>query len=460
MKNIYLKCALGLAVGLTVLNSCVKDDDYSVPPIECNNKYSAPTISLADFVNQAPATGVYKVTKDQIFDGYVVSSDEQGNFYKTISIQDKAENPTIGLQIEVDKSSNFANFPVGAHVRINANGLVLGKDRGTIKLGTVDPNFSIGRIPEIVIGRYFSGVCNGNGMEIAKLVPLELATLADAKNDKYINMLVKVKGVQFSAGELGKTYIDYNAAGAGVDSDRNIEDSNNNTTVLRNSGFAKFGKTAIPKGNGDLTIVVSKYNNNYQMLIRSLTDVNFIGARYDAAPPKGGTAISYLGAFTEDFESYPTSPSLLEVFPKYVNDAAVGNRYFQLKTFNKNKYLEMSANRGVGAYQTYFIVPVDFTAANSFSFSVNVGFYNGDVLKVYTSTDYKPLGDISDAKLTDITSNFTIPKAPTSGYGTISSAGSYAFPANLTGNGYIIFMYDGSGSGATTSLQLDDIIVK
>lgn len=127
MKNIYLKCALGLAVGLTVLNSCVKDDDYSVPPIECNNKYSAPTISLADFVNQAPATGVYKVTKDQVFDGYVVSSDEQGNFYKTISIQDKAENPTIGLQIEVDKSSNFANFPVGAHVRINANGLVLGK---------------------------------------------------------------------------------------------------------------------------------------------------------------------------------------------------------------------------------------------------------------------------------------------------------------------------------------------
>lgn len=99
---------------------------------------------------KAPTSGTYKIPADGsavILDGYVVSSDENGNFYKTISFQDKHANPTVGLQIEVDKASNYTDFPAGSHIRIKANGLVLGWDRGTRKIGSVDPTYAIGRIP-------------------------------------------------------------------------------------------------------------------------------------------------------------------------------------------------------------------------------------------------------------------------------------------------------------------------
>ena len=458
----YLSIVTGAAFVAISLTSCVQKDEWETPPVNCNNKFAAPTMTMAAFKAQAPASGYVLIANDQIFDGYVVSSDENGNFYKTISFQDKAENPTVGLQMEVDKSSNYADFPVGAHIRINAKGLRLGLDRGTVKIGSVDPTFSIGRIPASLVSRYVSGVCNGNGLEIAALKPLELANLSIAKNEQYINMLVKVPSVQFSSGDIlpvNKTFIDY-VAGAGADTDRTLEDATGNNVVLRNSGFFSEGSKLLPKGNGDATFVVSRYNSSWQVLIRKTSDLNFAGTRIDSAPPKGGTAIAFSGSFLENFESYSLNPTNLEVYPKYVNDALIGNRYWQLKTFSNNKYIQLGANSGSGPYVTYFAVPVDFTAASTLKFNVNVGFWNGNALKVYYTTDYTALGDISVATKTDITSFFTIPTTPLSGYGTLAPAGTYNIPATLTGNGYILFEYTGNGSGVTTTLQLDNIQVE
>ncbi|WP_449399826.1 DUF5689 domain-containing protein [Chryseobacterium wanjuense] len=464
MNNIkkYLSLVTGVAFAAISITSCVQKDEWDTPPINCENKFPEANTTMAAIKAMAPANGAVLITTDQIFDGYVVSSDENGNFYKTISFQDKPENPTVGLQIEVDKSSNYADYPVGAHIRINAKGLRVGTDRGAVKLGSVDPTYAIGRIPASLVGRYISGVCNGNGLDVATIKPLELPNLAAAKSEQYINTLVKVSNTQFTIGDIypvNKTYIDY-VAGAGVDTDRTLEDASGNSVVLRNSGFFSEGSALLPTGNGDITFVVSRYNTTWQMLIRNTKDVNFKGARVDATPPKGGTAITYSGSFLENFESYPTSPANLEVYPKYVNDPLLGNRYWQLKTFSGNKYIQLGANSGSGSYVTYFAVPVDFTAANTLKFDVNVGFWNGNALKVYYTTNYTPLGDITQATKTDITSAFTIPQTPTSGYGVLAPAGTYNIPASLTGNGFILFEYSGNGSGVTTTIQLDNIQVQ
>lgn len=467
MNNItnFLKTTF-LAVGvLSAVSSCVKNDEWENPPIQCDNKFPAPTMSMADFAAQVPASGYKLIQDNQIFDGYIVSSDQQGNFYKTISFQDKTVNPTVGLQIEVDKASNFADFPVGAHIRINAKGLRLGLDRGTVKLGSEDPTFAIGRIPQALVGRYISGVCNGAGLDVQTIVPTQLASLADAKNANLINTLVTIPATQFSLAEVfptPKKFIDYDAAGQGLDTDRNIEDKLGNSTVIRNSGFFKTGGEQLPNGSGSVTFVVSRYNNNWQMLIRSLSDIKYTDPRFifDTNPPKGGTAIAYSGNFLENFESYSTSPTNLEVYPKYVNDPVLGNRYWQLKTFSSNKYIQLGANSGTGPYVTYFAVPVDFTTASTFKFDVNVGFWNGNALKVYYTTNYTPMGDITTATKTDITSAFNIPQLPTSGYGTIAPAGTYNIPSSVTGNGFILFEYSGNGSGVTTTIQLDNIQVQ
>lgn len=459
--NKTLKTVLMSAFIIGTFTSCVKEDEWSTPEILCNNRFDEPTISMADFAAKAPTTGTYKVpaTGDAvIFDAYVVSSDESGNFYKTISFQDKPENPTVGLQIEVDKSSNYTDFPVGSHIRIKANGLVLGWDRGTRKIGSVDPTYAIGRIPGIILTRYLAGVCNGNNrLDVANLVPTKLTSLNDAKVEKYLNTLVTIDNVQFSKSEVEptvKTFINY-IAGVGQDTDRNLDDKVGGTAVIRNSGFSTFGAQPLPTKSGQITFVVSRYNTTWQMLIRGLNDINFTKDRF-ATGILGGTNITYTGSFSENFESYAVDASL---FPKYLNYAVLGNRYWQVKTFSNNKYIQMSANAGSGGYQNLFMVPIDFTAANTLAFRVNVGFYNGDALKVYTTTNYTPGSDISTATLTDITSSFTIPKTPTSGYGVLTPAGTYNIPATVTGNGFIVFKYEGANPGVTTTIQIDDIVV-
>jgi hypothetical protein len=418
---------------------------------------------LADFVAKAPATGTLKITTDQIFDGYVISSDEQGNFYKTISFQDKPKNPTVGLQIEVDKSSNYADFPVGTKIRINANGLVLGTDRGVIKLGSVDPTYPIGRIPAPLFANYISAVCNNGKAEIATIIPLALNSLSEAMKRTNINKLVTVPNVQFADGEVllptgAKTYINFTPVKD--DTDRDIEDSSGNSSVLRTSGFATFGATQLPIGKGNLTFVVSRYNTSYQMIIRSLNDVQLTNPRTDNAPPKGGTAISYAGAVTlENFTSYPTGATS-EAFPKYINDPVIGNRYWRVASFGTNRYIQITAFGTTSPVRTFFIVPVNFSNMNKLSFQTKDGYYNGDVLKVYYSTNYIPSGDVSKATLTDITSSFSIAKGTTSGYAAnFTNSGFWTKPAALSGNGFILFEYFGNAS-LTTTMQIDNIKIE
>ncbi|WP_234109796.1 MULTISPECIES: DUF5689 domain-containing protein [Chryseobacterium] len=467
----FLKSAFAVVASAIALSSCVNKDEWDTPPIICNNKFDAPNISMADFKAMAPASGYVLITEDKIFDGYVVSSDENGNFYKTISFQDKPENPTVGLQIEVDKSSNFADFPIGTHIRINAKGLRLGLDRGTWKIGSVDPNFAIGRIPSVLLNRYLSAVCNGNAMDIATIKPTALPNLTVAMQEKYLNTLVTVPNVQFNKNEIypvNKSYVDF-VGGAGVDSDRKIEDPTGGSTVLRSSGFSTFGAALLPKGQGDLTFVVSRYNANYQMIIRGLEDVKIKadGPRFNPNPPKGGTAITYPTTLSENFESYPATSPYFNTFPAYVNDAFLGARYWEVRTFSGNKYIQLTANGattnnngGTTVVETYFIVPISFVQGKKLTFDVNGGYDNGKPLKVYTSTDYTPLGDVGQATLTDITASFTGINTswPAGGYGTFVPAGSYTFPN--TGNGFILFKYSGNGAGITTTIQIDNILVQ
>ena len=102
------------------------------------------------------------------------------------------------------------------------------------------------------------------------------------------------------------------------------------------------------------------------------------------------------------------------------------------------------------------------TAANTLSFKTKDGFNNGNVLKVWYTTNYTPGTDLSNATLVDITSQFTIAFGTTSGYAqNFTNSGVYNIPASVTGNGFFIFEYSGNGVGSalTTTIQIDDITI-
>ncbi len=468
-KNLKFVIASLFALGATT--SCVRDgfgkDNWDTPELVCNNKFGEPTKTLAEFVSMAPTNGTIEITDDIIIDGYVVSSDENGNFYKTISFQDKPENPTIGLQIEINRTSNYADFPVGAHIRINAKGLVLGTDRGVIKLGSKDPEYAIGRLPESQVINHLSIVCKDGKADIATIKPLELTGLAQATSTQYLNMLVTVPNVQFADSEvLGEDGVK-NFIEPKTDTDRELIDANGGKAKLRTSQYAKFGAEKLPTGKGNITFIVSRYNNNWQFFIRSTKDINFTEQRVDAATAKGGSALSYMTAGqVENFESYAIGASS-EDFPKYYNDPIVGDRYWRVAQFPRNtgnKYIQFNFGSGTNHpySKTYFVVPVDFDNMTQLSFKTKDG-YNTDktksVLSVYYSTDYQP--NSLTANLTDITSSFQISNSATAnGWGSnFTDSGVWNKPTDVKGKGYIIFEYKGGGKLPTTAMQIDDITI-
>ncbi len=433
----YLKSAFVIAVSAITLSSCVRKDEWETPPINCNNKFDAPNITLADFKAKAPASGYILITDDQIFDGYVVSSDENGNFYKTISFQDKPENPTAGLQMEVDRASNFADFPVGAHIRINAKGLRLGLDRGVVKIGSVDPTYAIGRIPSSLFTRYISGVCDGNKLEIATMVPKALPSLNAAKNANYINLLVTVPNVKFVDAEIGKTYVDY-VAGAGVDTDRSIEDDLGGSTVMRNSGFSTFGSQIIPNKMGDLTFVVSRYNANFQMLIRSLGDVNFtktlpellLSEGFANFTTNGWTTYSVAGAQVWGITTFgnPAPSAIMNGF------GGVNEDWLITKAINLTGYTEASV-----------------------SFESD-GRYAGNPMELYVTSDVYSGGDprsLNWVKLTDAV--FDPDLAAFAGF---YPSGNVSLNSYVNKTIRIAFKYTNATSSAATSWEVDNFKVK
>jgi hypothetical protein len=270
-------------------------------------------------------------------------------------------------------------------------------------------------------------------------------SITQAKNNQYINMLIEFDAVQFTDASLGKKYYDPSLNSLGGATNHEITDEFGNKIIVRVSEYATFAGNEIPSLNGKIRGVLTKYNNDFQFMVRTLNDINLTQPRLviDFFPPIVGNALVYDTSLNEPFTSYTTNNQ--QNFPKYINDAAVGSRYWQRKIFSGNTYIQMSSFGGTPeANRSLFIVPVNMTAANTFSFQTKAGFANGNVLKVYYTTNYVPGTQITLATLVDITSSFTISPGLPSGYPTnFTASGVYNIPAGITGNGFFVFEYIG-----------------
>ena len=456
MKNIKL---IVTTVILATLSSCVNGDDYGVPDLSNECVTIAKTKEVSDITNIATATTVPYTTSETVVDyieAYVTSSDEGGNFYKSISMM--SLDGLKGFSMPVDNYNLYTEFEPGRKVTIKLDkNRYFNKQHGSTVIGS-SYNGGVGRVSGVDYKNVILRSCTDvNENDIKKNL-----TIAAAKNDQYLNMLIEFDAVQFTDASLGKKYYDATLNSLGGATNHEISDQFGNKVILRVSEFATFASNAVPSLNGKIRGVMTKYNSDYQFMIRTLNDVNLTNNRLDIDlyPPIGGTAIVYDATLNEPFTSYTTTNQ--QIFPKYINDAAVGSRYWQVKTFSGNKYIQMSSFGGTPeANRSLFIVPVNMTAANTLSFKTKDGFNNGAVLKVYYTTNYVPGTQITGATLVDITSSFTIASGTTTGYATnFTNSGTYNIPAGVTGNGFFVFEYVGNGSGgATTTMQIDDIAI-
>lgn len=80
----------------------------------------AETMSLIGFEQLFSMYGeeVVEITLDQAIEGYVISSDLEGNIFGGIYIQDRLVDPHFGLELKTDLLETHALFPPGSRVRL------------------------------------------------------------------------------------------------------------------------------------------------------------------------------------------------------------------------------------------------------------------------------------------------------------------------------------------------------
>lgn len=328
MKNLNkISIIIALTCSVFFAQSCVKDDDYSIPPVDCTGLTK--TMDLAGLIAKVDASTVTNnlvyFTEDAVIEGYVISSDQSGNFYKTFSLQNHPSNPTTkGIQVEIDQSSLYTAYPMGSLVQIQLKGLVAGYDRGVLKIGST---YSTATSDEVRVGRMVSLLAKTNVKKtcepIQTIVPRIYTKISDALKPENVNTLVTIQNVQFENPTADGTYGDVVGE---TTVNRKLIDKKGKTVDLRNSGYATWAGTPLPTNSGEITVVVSYYNGTYQLFISDLNDVKFNQPRFvsgEVEQPTANAVLPFLGANFNDWAAFLASTGTSTAGTTFVNSPVV-----------------------------------------------------------------------------------------------------------------------------------------
>lgn len=445
MKKIILKIAI-LSIAIVTLSSCVENNDYSIPTFtEVNPGLTATNTiqSVKDMLNSSSPIVDFKTVSNEglmIIEGYVVSSDESGNIYKTISIQDKPENPTAAIQLAVDATDLYTSYEVGRKVFVKLydpnqdffkrnNKIGLTNNRGVIEIGQLNGT----EVERISVTDYKSLIIRST--EKASIVPLKLNSISDLDDSK-LSMLVQLKDMQAAT---------KNQAYANLDNTFSVNRTlkscaDDQTIIMRNSGFADFKAQIMPQGKGTITAVAGKFSSTFQLFVRSTDDIVFDGNRCD-----------------------PLFEGTFENFDLFTIQNVLGNEEWTIESrFGLPKpSAKISGFRsGSGAQnnEDWLITNViDLSGVTGANLSFdNVKRFNGPDIEVYYSTNY------NGANPNDSANTWTklSPQLDTNtgSWTSWTNSGDLDISSAAGGNVYIAFKYVSTSSAAAT-FEIDNVKV-
>jgi hypothetical protein len=210
-----------------------------------------------------------------IVEGYVVSSDLGGNFFKSISVLSLDGTRGFNVPIDARNESLVRRYEPGRRVTVELKGLYYAIDNGALSIGDVFENNRVGRISNETYAKIVKRNCEVKDEE--ELVVKNLS-ITQAKNDIHLHKLIEFDNVQFTDNFVGKTYFDAtNTIGSATNN--LIADANGNSVIVRVSQFTNFGNSIIPNNSGKVRGVMTKFGSDYQFMVRTLADVKLTNNR-------------------------------------------------------------------------------------------------------------------------------------------------------------------------------------
>ena len=254
---------------LLLLGACNTDSKFEEDATICTNNLEAN--ASFDEVKGLYQGELLQIQEDWVIEGYVISSDSAGNFFSVLHFQDLPENPTSGFQLALDVRENHLLYPSGSKIYIKVKGLYLGQRRGVFELGGTFAAFgttSVGRLPASIAQEHLFVSCNAP----VSLQPVHIDGIHPEV--ELTNTLVQLDGVEVYENELDLPF-----AEPEEETERTLQDCEGNTIAMLNSGFSDFHAMPLPLGNGSITGVLLRENDDFFMAIRNLDDLNLNGQR-------------------------------------------------------------------------------------------------------------------------------------------------------------------------------------
>lgn len=292
---------IALAFLALTLGSCM-GDGYADPdltekvpasPWGNNSLREKNVISIADLKTQFATTinsdnGYKQIEKDMMIKAVVTGNDVSGNIYNQVSVQDASG----AIIIAINGSGLSGYLPVGQEILVNLKGLYIGSYKKLPQIGGVntklsDGSLGMGKIERAIWNEHFK-ILNPGEADASTVVPEEfdLTKLTDAAYmDANVGKLMTLKKVKFASANGTNVWApdDTNTSLELIDAETGKKISSSNL-VVRNSGYSKFANEVVPQGVFDITGIFTRYNNTWQIVLRSTDDLKSVVLAYLSEP--------------------------------------------------------------------------------------------------------------------------------------------------------------------------------
>lgn len=446
MKNRFNSSVFSI-IALAFLNCA--GDETAIPELMCNQPDLIANRSFAEVYNYTNPVAA-KYLYDDIIEGYVVSSDESGNFFKTISIQTLPIKNAVtrGFSIGVDATNSYIDYRVGRKVFIKLKNQFTDINYGSLRIGSLFVNAygnaSVGRIDQ----NDYKNILNASCVVIDENKLVRSVTVPELLNDDNINTLVELSNVQFSDAAMGRHYYEEtnNVGGA---TNWNLRDKAGNQVIFRTSKYANFASKLVPKGSGTVRGILTKYGSDYQIMVRSDKDILMEGKR----------SVPF---FSEDFQMVQNNVNFS--LPGWSNIVEKGTKLWKSVVYAGNGYAEFNTTSTTAAEIVAWLVSPKINMEDYKNSVLSFRSAQHDLkvdsplnsLEVYVSTNFDG-SNVAKANWTKLEA--VLPSLSTPVRQFISS--DRIDLSSYSGNIHIGFKYVGSGKDKVLNgaFMIDDVVI-
>jgi len=186
--------------------------------------------------------------------GRVASSDEAGNVYNSIILQD--EDGQYAINFYVSYSDSYRHYKFGEEVAVNLTGMYAGGYNGLMQFGAVDAAGAMATMKE----EFFKVQARPDGWPEPEKVDTVVCTMDDIlgattaeEQMKWQSRLVRIKDMTLQ--DQGQPWAETSST------NRYAADDKGQRMLMRISNYATFKNSLIPTGKGDIVGVLSYYND-------------------------------------------------------------------------------------------------------------------------------------------------------------------------------------------------------